>query len=370
MTGGFWNALGMNPSAQSWTDFLLAAGVANREALAFAAPYRQVLAELGDSESFPALRHSLGDTEASAQAFGEILLAEERLAIVSRVAKELAQAGISGLWIKGIAAAIGLYADTSFRRMSDADLWIAPEDFLPAQRVFSRLGAKPKEDSRVSPLRSQAVYIFYGPSGARHAIDLHLSLFNPPLLRHQFEFSDYWSRRCYSNLHPEIPLWSDFDAAWITAVHRTVHHMDGRRPEWLVDFTGYFLRLNRENRAELFHFAQQQQISAILLAHLHEISPWLHKNQLGLLTESSKLAPFREASAYYLRADRSFLSDLWQDLRATKTWTGRWRLLSAHLMPESILLTQNGRANFGRIIYALLARLWRGRRRLFSRSIP
>ncbi len=150
-----------------------------------------------------------------------------RVTLYRRVTAILASTGIPWVAVKGLAAAVLLYADPSERPSGDCDILVRPGDRRTAADALIAAGFRP------TPHHAE---LFVGDEGE---VDLHTHAVNrervPARARLRITEPDWLARRrTIPTEAGPLPVLDDGDLAVFLALH-LVHHHGGLGARWLVD---------------------------------------------------------------------------------------------------------------------------------------
>lgn len=180
--------------------------------------------------------------EAMARAMWEL---RHRNLLVSLI-DEFRKRNVEPVCFKGTALAYGLYDKAHHRSRGDTDLIVCPLDLAAAREVFLSLGFRRQNSLPGECVHAQENWLWRGPEGAGHAVDLHWRINNARALGDLFTYDDL---RASATVLPDLKglLIADrVTSLVIAAFHRAVHQYDlhmapsggwhsGERLCWLYD---------------------------------------------------------------------------------------------------------------------------------------
>lgn len=269
---------------------------------------------------------------------------------LTRILARLAEAGIETVLLKGTALAYLFYEDPAMRRRGDTDLLIHPRDLAAARRVLTDAGSERREDPH--GLFFQETWMVDCGAGMMHPIDLHWEPSDRPVLQNILQAEHYWRQRVpLPRLSPDafapssamMVVHGAVNQAWHIARGYAVEETrikGGRRLIWAVDYLKLTRAFDDAAWRELAGFCETTDAAGIVHSALAGA-----RDDIGLdvppdIMLRLERAAHNSPSLAYITGS-GVLRDFWCDLRASRSWKMRWRLVSAMLLaPRSHLVAK------------------------------
>lgn len=272
-----------------------------------------------------------GDARAmlAAAAVLEELQRRELTAVITA----LVDAGIQAVLLKGAAWAYQVYPQPMLRSRDDTDLLISAADRDRAARVLLALGYEAANENRAELATAQRHFRRVDARQFAHPIDLHWRVTNPLVFADALPFARVWPRSV-----PIAPLGGaralcPVDALLLGCLHRLAHHGDDSDLIWVYDIHWLATRLTAEESGELVEQAAANRLSGACLQGLSR-SIEAFGTRVPAATLSALAAAEGAADDVFFQPRVSPLELLASDWRTLDTWSGRCRLLRAHVFPE------------------------------------
>jgi hypothetical protein len=323
---------------------------------------RYELRKTGKWESTAAPCRDLLDERAREETTLELL----RRTALKRTLTTLERSGIDILIVKGAALAYTHYEAPHLRPCGDVDLFVRETDFRRVRMLLETSGFTQKV-SVDRDVHRQRTFVAYVPLPFR--IDLHWALSNRPLFASMLSFDE-----CLITAVP-IPalgrhaLTLDPPRSLLLAcIHRVGHHDDSDRLIWLYDIGRISERFSAAEWDLFWRLAREHQVVRVCSESLR-----MAVDRAGASAEIVGVIPEARAgeqSSLYLGRGASTRRNLWLDMRATKTWSGRIRLVMDHGFPDGAYMREALGAgdSYASLLLAYLRRAVRGTSQLLASS--
>ncbi len=266
--------------------------------------------------------------------------------LMSEVLRDLAEAGIRALLLKGTALAYDLYSEPSERSRGDSDLLITPPDVQSARDILMKRGFAPSagDPLELESVRLQEAWSRSTPDGLTHVIDLHWQTLNSVALAPVMPFETAWAGA--------LPLPRFSPKAWglprefallLACAHRAQHvlnpyyvadqtYFDGDRLIWLCDIDRLSRALDADVWDRFVAAVLGGGLAAVVLDGLVATRMRLGTPLSETVLDRLRSAPQDTPEARYLLAGHR-VTRIWHDLGAVPGLWAKLRYLRMRLLP-------------------------------------
>lgn len=289
-----------------------------------------------DCDAPPTLRTAMRD-RAIAQTFWEL----RDQSLLAQAVRALSAEGVTPILFKGAALAYALYSNPALRARADADMIVAPEQFVTSAAVLRRLGfeAAPAAGGAYS----QQTFSMSAREGGDHAIDLHWRINNSEVLARLFSYAQLRAS-AVALPHFDAPalMVDEIHALLLACLHRATHQRnpyyvagigyDGSgRLIWLYDIHLLAERFTQPQWRAFVALARAKGACATSLGGLEQASacfatPVPADVRQALTTKGERVAAYLAASP---------LRQALMDCAAIDSFAGRLRFLRAIVFPPA-----------------------------------
>lgn len=258
------------------------------------------------------------------------------------------------LVMKGSALAYDVYPDSISRPRLDTDVFVPKELRFKVEDVLLNHGYSLIPNQ--AELLGQASY-----SKKFHQMtfiyDIHWQLFAHIPLRKIFNFAELWSeRKKISNLNAYTI--DDSSALIVAGVHWVGHHFLNPEPHWITD-----IQLLAKNRSQEWwnDFKKKCEIKGVQRV----LDQVFQASQVASPWTVAEVKNLKEPLSYYLKPQRTTLSDSLMDLKFMKS-KERFAYLKLHLFPDLEFMQKNhaNRSTNHLLFFLYLKRIFKGLRRI------
>ena len=249
------------------------------------------------------------------------------------VTNALARAGVQTLLLKGAALAYQVYPEPLLRVRDDTDLLIRPTDRDRAAEVLVGLGYDPAAENTADLATAQRHFRHADRGRFAHPIDVHWRVTNPLVFADALPFDRTWSRSVVIRALDPARGPCAVDALLLACLHRLAHHGDESSIHWVYDIHRLAATLTDQGWGEVVEQAAANRLSGACLQGLSRSA-----GAFGTIIPAGVLARLaagaRPSEQEFVRPHIGPLRMLASDWRTLDSWSGRLRLLGAHVFPE------------------------------------
>jgi hypothetical protein len=261
------------------------------------------------------------------------------------VTRALAEAGIEALLLKGAALAYQVYPEPALRPRDDTDLLIRTADRDRAGSALIALGYEPAAENTSELATAQRHLVRVDAQGFAHSIDVHWRVTNPLVFAEALPFDRAWRRSVAVPALEGARALCFVDALLLAGLHRLAHHGDDSSLIWVYDIHRLAGAFAEQDWEDLVAQAAANSLSG---ACRHGLSR--SREAFGTRIPAGILealeANARPSEEEFFQPRVSPLRVLVSDWRALDSWSGRVRLLGAHVFPEpAYMATKYGTRN-------------------------
>lgn len=252
-----------------------------------------------------------------------------------RALREISNAGISCLMLKGTPLAYSLYPKPYLRTRCDTDLLFASRD--EAEKAFVAL----EKLGYTRPLAVSGEFVSYEFSCSKttmnvdHTLDMHWRLSNTQQFAHAFSYPELEESAIGVNALENFRALDPVHALLLACMHRISHKpwsMENRLI-WLFDIHLLCTRFTPVQWQEFHRLAIEKHIAHACLDGLNQTRTAFHTavpgNVLSGLLQGSEDEPLDAVMG------TSRLSMELANLRSLPSWKARLQMLKEHLLPDS-----------------------------------
>lgn len=242
-------------------------------------------------------------------------LAHRRL--LTRLAPDLAAAGIAPLILKGTALAYSVYDKPALRPRGDTDVVVAEADYTRTQQILKAHGFSLAFAPGGQIVSSQCSYERHDGHGLHHVIDLHRQTNNHAALAGVFPYAELRARaEPLDRLAPLLLRPGLVDAMLFACYHRFMHiakpitvtgtsHLSENRLIWLLDMVRIARFLSDNDWETLVVRAREKGLLRICHGSLVAARDWAGLDLPAPVLQALEAAPPDEPPVRFLRAGRA-----------------------------------------------------------------